>query len=98
MMNKRFKNIPIDQIQKITQILLHMAQEEILQSIVKKLEKIPQEEKDTLFEIYELQKNDIHHLVRISQKLDLPQFRKNLEEILRIKTSIAHQRKETTPS
>lgn len=97
MIHKRFKYVPIDRIQKIVQILFCAFQEEVLQEIAKKLEKIPQEEKDVLFEIYELQKDDIQHLIEINQKLDLPQFRQNLEEILRIKASIAKQRKENTP-
>lgn len=98
MLHRRFKYIPIDRIQKIVQILFCAFQEEILQEISKKLEKIPPEEKDSLFEIYELQKDDIQHLLEINQKLDLPQFRKKLEDILHIKSSIAKRRKENTPS
>lgn len=97
MIHKRFKHIPIDRIQKIVQILFCAFQEEILQEIAKKLEKIPQEEKDALFEIYELQKDDIQHLIEINERLDLPQFRKKLEDILHIKSSIAKQRRENTP-
>lgn len=98
MIHRRFKYVPIDRIQKIVQILFCAFQEEVLQEISKKLERIPQEEKDSLFEIYELQKDDIQHLLEINQKLDLPQFRKKLEDILEIKSSIAKQRKENTPS
>lgn len=97
MIHKRFKHTPIDRIQKIVQILFCAFQEQILQEIAGKLEKIPQEEKNVLFEIYELQKNDIQHLIEINKKLDLPQFRRNLEEILHIKASIANQRKKNTP-
>lgn len=97
MIHKRFKHIPIDRIQKIVQILFCAFCEEILQEIAKKLEKIPQEEKDSLFEIYEAQKENIQHLIEINQKLDIPQFRRKLEEILHIKSSIAKQTKEKPP-
>lgn len=96
MMHRHFKHIPIERVQKIATILLHGFQEQILQEIANKLENIPQEEKDSLSEIYELQKDNIEHLIEINQKLNLPQFRKKLEEILHIKSSIAKGKK--TPS
>lgn len=94
MLHKRFRQIPIEQIQKIVSILFSSFQESILREIEQKLSNIPKKERESILEIYESQRDHISHLLAINQQLELESFREKLETILKIKTSIYLQEKE----
>lgn len=94
MIHKRFRQIPMDQIQKIVSILFFSFQEKILKEIEQKLSNISRKERESILEIYESQRDHITHLLDINKQLELESFREKLEMILRIKASIQSQKED----
>lgn len=93
MMHRHFRIIPIDKIQKIVRLLMYIFQEKILGEIESKIANLPVDEREAIMEIYERQKDDIHHLLQINERLEKEECRKQFERILSIKNSIDHFRK-----
>lgn len=83
--HKKFRSISIDKTQKIIKLLMRAFQEGILGEIEKKISVIPENERRSIMDIYEHQKEDIAHLIAINEKLDQEKFRKKFEEVLEIK-------------
>ncbi|WP_027327762.1 hypothetical protein [Helicobacter pametensis] len=94
MIHKHFRQIPMEQIQKIAKILFHSFQENILKEIRQKLHNIPFDEQESIMEIYEAQRDNIEHLIQINQQLELESFRSKFESILNLKTIIQANQEE----
>lgn len=92
MIHRKFRSIPIDKVQKITKLLFCIFQEKILGEIEEKISDLPEEEKRSIMEIYERQKDDIQHLLQINERLRKERFRQQFEKILEIKSLIHHRK------
>ncbi|ANV98526.1 hypothetical protein BBW65_06835 [Helicobacter enhydrae] len=88
LLHKKFRSIPINRIQKIVNILMVCFQERILGEIYEKTHDLPREEQENIMEIYEIQKDNIAHLVQINDRLQSAKFRKQLQEVISIKNQI----------
>lgn len=92
--NKQFRQIPMEHIQKIVAILLFSFQENILEEIRGKLTNISENELESIMEIYEAQRDNIKHLTEINEKLELGSFREKFESILNLKSLIQNNNQE----
>lgn len=85
LLHKKFRFIPIDKIQKIIKLLMYVFQESILGEIEEKISSLPENERRSIMDIYEHQKENIAHLIAINEKLDQEKFRQKFEDVLEIK-------------
>lgn len=92
MLHRKFRSIPIDKVQKITKLLFCIFQEKILGEIESKIANLPEDEKRSIMEIYERQKDDTQHLLQINERLRKEKFLQQFEKILEIK-SLIHRHK-----
>ena len=90
MIHRKFRSIPIDKVQKITALLFCIFQEKILGEIEEKIASLPEDEKRSIMEIYERQKDDTQHLLQINERLRKERFRQQFEKVLEIKSMIHH--------
>ncbi|RDU69186.1 hypothetical protein [Helicobacter brantae] len=90
MIHRKFRSIPIDKVQKITSLLFCIFQEKILGEIESKIASLPEDEKRSIMEIYERQKDDTQHLLQINERLRKEKFRQQFEKVLEIKSMIHH--------
>lgn len=90
LIHKKFRSIPIDKVQKITSLLFCIFQEKILGEIESKISSLPEDEKRSIMEIYERQKDDTQHLLQINERLRKEKFRQQFEKVLEIKSLIHH--------
>lgn len=88
LLHRKFRSIPIDKVQKITKLLFFIFQEKILGEIESKISALPEEEKRSIMEIYERQKDDTQHLLQINERLRKEKFRQQFEQVLEIKSMI----------
>lgn len=92
LLHRKFRSIPIDKVQKITKLLFCIFQEKILGEIESKISSLPEDEKRSIMEIYERQKDDTHHLLQINERLRKEKFRQQFEQVLEIKSLIHRHR------
>lgn len=92
MLHRKFRSIPIDKAQKITKLLFCIFQEKILGEIESKISGLPEDEKRSIMEIYERQKDDVQHLLQINERLRKEKFRQQFEKVLEIKNLIYHHK------
>lgn len=92
MLHRKFRFISIDKVQKITKLLFCIFQEKILGEIESKISSLSEEERYSIMEIYERQKDDIQHLLQINDRLCEEKFRQQFEKVLEIKSLIHHCR------